>query len=351
MKEFNDKTENDEQNNNKAEKNDNTETKDTNINDKDNSQKDEEKKDNNGKNNSPEYKKIKLSFFKKIKVSIIDFDKYYIIASESVSRTIGYLVKLFILFSVIVSIAVTYKVADTIKDVCNNIEKDVPSFKLTDNTFSVDSEEIIRIEKNDGYINLKVIMDNSDEYEQYKQELETYNGYAIALNKHNFTAKISGGNVVSFSYEEIKDNFANDISITKESIINILTDTNVYILVFAYIVIVLFLIYFVSMLIDIFALSLLGLIITKIVRLPLTYSSVLAIAASSTTLPIILNLLYLLANVLMNFTMPQFQTMITLVSYIYLIAGILILRSNLIKNSNNTIKPFAKDNNEEEKGT
>ena len=39
-------------------------------------------------------KEIRLSFFRRMKMSIFDFDKYHIIASEGLGRAMMYLIKI-----------------------------------------------------------------------------------------------------------------------------------------------------------------------------------------------------------------------------------------------------------------
>ena len=92
-----------------------------------------------------------------------------------------------------------------------------------------------------------------------------------------------------------------------------------------------YIIYTISTLIDVLALSLLVIIISKMAKISLKYSQCLMIAIYSITLPIIVNLIYLTANILTGFYMPYFQIMYTLISYIYIVAVILIMRSDLIK--------------------
>ncbi len=329
MKEFNQKEDNDIKNNS----NDNENQKD--------------KKDKNlGNFNNKQYKKVKMSFLKKIKVSIFDFDKYYLIASEGISRSIIFLLQLFTLFSIIVSFSITYKIAQTGKEISNILIEELPEFLLADNELTCNIEEPVVIERNENFIKFKVIFDNSEDNNMYIEQFKDYDGYGVALNKYNITIKYAEDKIETYNYKDIQAN----ININKDNVIQILQNNRIYTLVFIYIAILLFIIYFTSMLIDILALAILGLIITKLVHLPLRFYSVFAIAVASTTLPIVLNLVYLIANIFLNFTMPQFQVMITLVSYIYLVAGILILRSNLKKGTNNLNKKLNKEVNEE-KGT
>ena len=49
------------------------------------------------------------------------------------------------------------------------------------------------------------------------------------------------------------------------------------------------------------------------------------------TLPIILNILYIILNAFTGYTIKYFQIMYTAISYIYMVAAILIIKSDYIK--------------------
>lgn len=51
----------------------------------------------------------------------------------------------------------------------------------------------------------------------------------------------------------------------------------------------------------------------------------------SLTLPIILNIIYVILNMVFNIEISYFRTMYTSIAYIYLIASILIMKSDMIK--------------------
>ena len=310
--------------------------------------KDKEKNEDGKENfiNNKQYKKVKMSFIKKMKVSIFDFDKYYLIASESITRSLIFLLEIFTLFAVIVSFSITYKIAQGGKSISDAMIEKMPEFSLANYELSCDIEEPVVIENTDNFIKVKVIFDNTEDNNIYMEQFKEYNGYAIAFTKYNLTIKYSEDRIETYKYKDMQV----ELNINKDRVVQILQNNRIYTIIFVYVAITLFIIYFVSMLLDILALALLGLIITKLVRLPLRFYSVFAIAVASTTLPIILNLAYLLANIFLNFTMPQFQVMITLVSYIYLIAGIMILRSNLKKGTTSLSEKLNKKVNEE-KGT
>ena len=116
--------------------------------------------------------------------------------------------------------------------------------------------------------------------------------------------------------------------------------------IFVYVWIFTFLIYFITGLINVLAISVLGIITEKAIRLPLKYSAIFSITISATTLPTILYLIYIVVNFYTKFTMPYFQVMYLLISYIYLIAAMLMLKSNLIKRKLKIITTIEKNGNE-----
>ena len=61
-------------------------------------------------------KEIRLSFFKRLKMSILDFDKYHILASEGVGRAMLYLVKLVLLFSLILAGTYMFKISGIVNN-------------------------------------------------------------------------------------------------------------------------------------------------------------------------------------------------------------------------------------------
>ena len=72
---------------------------------------------------STKVEKNKLSFFKKIKISIFDFDGYQDLAAEKISKTIIYIVLLMLIFSIVISciyVSQFYELINQAKNYINN---------------------------------------------------------------------------------------------------------------------------------------------------------------------------------------------------------------------------------------
>ena len=274
----------------------------------------------------------KIPFFKKIIISIKDLDKYNLLISEKMRRSIIYLLELMIIFTLIISGIMTYKTNNLIEETSKYISSNFPNF-------TIEKEKGLELENEESYIidnlenfNLKVILDDKiEETDGYKQQIDDYDGDIILLLKNKIVL-IANGNKMEVAYDDLLTSSEIE-SIAKNDIISIYNDFKgqIYFVIFLSTFITTYIIYTLSTFIDALALSLLVIIISKMAKILIKYSQALTIGISSLTLPIIINLIYTCANLINGFYMPYFQIMYTLISYVYIIAVILIMRTDLIK--------------------
>ena len=90
-------------------------------------------------------------------------------------------------------------------------------------------------------------------------------------------------------------------------------------------------IYLGTVLVDAVLYSLLGHVTALLSGLRLKFTAIYNIAAYSLTLPIILNLIYMVANILTGYTIQYFSIMYMAITCIYVITAILMIRSDVIK--------------------
>ena len=283
--------------------------------------------------------KEKLSFFKKVKTSIFDFDGYQVLAAEKISRTIGYIVLLILIFSIIISLTLTYQFNGLVGRAREYINNEIAEIKYENYELSVitnSGEEITEI-NTDDFITAKIIIntENADE-EKVQENIKEIESSPIGilflkdkiLLKNEFSTKL-----IEYSYKTISEQY-NINKIDKTEILNMLSGQPIYRLLIAFAAIILiymFIVYLSSILIDILLLIILAYIITRISGLRLKYSAIYNIAAYSLTLPLILNMIYFVVNRLTGFTIEYFQIMYTAIASIYIITAILMIKSDVIK--------------------
>lgn len=280
---------------------------------------------------SKEPKRIRLNFFKRFKLSIFNIEQYHIIAQESILRSIKYLVILFLIFSIISTITTVLK-ADEVLDKVSNELYSLPYFKIENSEFLIESNERKEIE-NSELINIKFIFDGNDTSDSYIKNEIKYDGMLVIFAKDKIVVQMDNQRNAEFEYTTITKQTENKI-VDKDMILELIKDRkNINSAMSMYVFIFIFTLYFIAALFDALCLALLGYIVSRLIKLPLKFFAVFSMAVSSMTLPIILNLIYIVARILTGFEMQKFQLMYSIVSYIYIIAAILILRSNLIRTS------------------
>ena len=273
----------------------------------------------------------KIPFFRKVIISIKDLDKYNLLIAEKMRRSIIYLLELMIIFTLIVSGFITYKTNNLINEASKYIMDNVPNFIIDKEGLHLDSEESFTVE-NIEKLGIKIILDDkTEEIDSYKDQIDGYDGYFLLLLKDKMVLTTRGSET-----EILYDNLLNSYelgSINKEDITSLYSDNEVQIKLTIYISTfgMTYIIYIFNVLIDALALSLLVIIISKMAKIFLKYSQAIIISISSLTLPIIINLIYTCANLINGFYMENFQIMYVLIAYIYIIAVILIMRSDAIK--------------------
>ena len=279
-------------------------------------------------------KEIRLSFFRRLKMSIFDFDKYHIIAVEGLGRAMMCLVKLFLLFALIVSAGSAVKVSQLLDDGIDYLSNNVPNFYFQDNQFVLESDNDAVIE-NHEYTDFKIILTNSETYSE--DEIRDFDGIVLVFTKNNVLLKQRNStSITSEDYSDLAESLSisNLNEVNKEYLISMVTGENAYsvlVNIFATVFISTFLTYFLTGILDTFALSLLGFIVSRLIRMPLKYGALYSLSISAVTLSVLLNAVYMVVNMFTGFVIPYFQIMYTLISYVYLIAALLIMRSEIIK--------------------
>lgn len=281
----------------------------------------------------------KLTFGKKLKISITDFERYQNLAAEKVIKTIGYIAILLFVFSLVVTGIYTYKFSVIISDVRTYINENIETITFENNELNVitkSHEEVTTIANEE--IGIKVVINTGmqDEQEISENITEvTSEGNSVLILKDKILIKNELiDDPITYSYKSLAEQY-NINKIDKQEALNLLSfDTVKPLIVSCFIV--LFIYFFVIMylpttLIDIIILSVFGYIVSKITRIRLKYSAVYNIAAYSLTLPIILNLIYFVVNSFTGFTIKYFEIMYTTVATIYISAAILMIRSDVIK--------------------
>lgn len=281
-------------------------------------------------------KEEKISFLKKVIICIKDFEKYLELAASNVKTTLIYLMKLIAIFTIVVTGIFIYVISGQINSVHNYIEKEISQIEYKDGILQISNNEPIIIENNINIIS-SIIIDTSDiekqKEEEYIQKVQDRTSGIIFLKEKILIKADMSNAIVTYSYRELSEAYGIQ-NFDKTYILEQFTGTNIvslYVIMFLIAFFYLFIIYFVDVLINILLLAAMGYFTSIILRLRIKYSAMCNIASYSLTLPILLNILYVIVNYFTGFEIEYFDIMYIAVSYIYIITSILLIKADMIK--------------------
>lgn len=271
-------------------------------------------------------------------MSIFDFDGYQNLAAEKISRTVGYIVLLILIFSIVITLSYIYQMNKMINKTRNYIETEIAEITYENYELSIknNGEDYSEIDVDDLLTAKIIINTQTTDEEQIQKSIDEIssqeNGILILKDriiiKNEFVSDVS-----EYSYKDISEEY-NINKIDKNETINMLSGQNVtrFLVIFAITMLIyMFILYFSSILIDIFLLAILAYIVTRIAGLRLKLTAVYNIASYSLTLPVIMNIIYFVINRFTGFTIEYFQIMYTAVASIYIITAVLMIKSDVIR--------------------
>ncbi len=284
----------------------------------------------------------RTNFFKQAFKSVKDLDKYEDFAGEQPKVAFKYLLKLVLIFTVIVTAFYSYKIVDSLNNVYSNLKIALPEFSYSNGQITVNGEQPIILEQFEESIG-KVIIDTNiteDATVKYEEEIKQSTVAVLILkDKVIMTSNGTTGQVM-YKYTDLVNAYGLT-EITKQDVINYIDEMNVvsiyssvYLMIFVY----LFIVYFISIFVDVLILSLLAFLVSRMTRIRLKFAPSFNIAVHAITLPVLLNLIYVIVNLLTGFTVKHFQLMYNTISYIYIVVAILMIKTDFINRQVELIK-------------
>ena len=284
----------------------------------------------------------KKSFLKRVITSVTDFEKYSEFAVENINVAIKYLIKLMCIFVLVISMCFVGKIAITANNAINFIKNNIESISYKDGILTVDDNKNIKIE-DEKNIPPVVIIDTTQSDEKNKENIDNINNYDMGVlilsDKIVLKNTIVNENI-EYKYTDIAKKY-NVPEFDKQGLIDYINNmnmANIYLIALSIIFIYTYVIYFTSTVIDAITLGVLGIIISRLSGIRIKYRALFNMSVYSLTLPIILNLIYIVVNTFTGYTIKYFEFMYTTVSYIYLIVAILMIKADLITTHREVIK-------------
>ena len=286
---------------------------------------------------------VNINFFKKVWYSITKFEQYPAMATEGLPRAIKYLLTLMIAVTIFVMIGSLMQMKQTIDNLSQYIEQNIPDFTITDGKVDMNIEQPIKIEdiqySGIDKIIINPLAETTEQKEQSEND-ETIVGVTIFFFKDEIIlkSKIDDNHVTkqNYTYGEFVSNYTgeNISTFNKTQLVDYLNSqgmTKYYVRYGLSAFVYLFLINLIYALLDALEIAILGWFTTTLARIKIRFVAIYNMAVYALTLPVVLNIIYIVVNYFVSFKITYFQVAYITIAYVYLAATIFILKDDIIK--------------------
>ena len=277
---------------------------------------------------------VKTGFFKKIYLAIKDFEHYGIFAAENLWTAIKYLLKIMVIFAIIVSGMFAYQFYTYFQNAIHYFENNIEQVSFVENQLEVNNGETIEIQEDTSAIPYIVIDTDAteEELQNYRQKLESYEaGIMVLKDKVLYKNEILAQSL-EYRYEEITKNYPIG-EFDKQAVLDFIGKIDMVSLMLSMLFVIfiyVYVVYLATAFVDIVMLGVLGFVVGRIAGMKIRFKATFNIGVYALTLPILLNILYIVVNTLTGFTIQNFSWMYTTISYIYVIVAIFMIKSDFI---------------------
>lgn len=281
-----------------------------------------------------EEQEIKKGFFRRMWYSITKLEKYPNMAAEGVPKALNYFAKLVFIFVIVFSLGLVYQTYKMINEGTKFLQNEFPEFSYKDDTFKLENDT--QTGMYDTEIG-KIIIDTNDKTEeeinQYINSIDNETSGIIILKDKLIIKNIAVSGSINYNYKDLSEQM-NVKEFNKQDVINYVNSSQMvtlYVSIFGTILIYSFVLYFISMFMNVIMISLFGYLTALLARIKMRYAAIFNMSVYAITLSTLLEMLYLVINIFIDFTITYFQVAYVSIACIYLVAAIFIIKSEFIK--------------------
>lgn len=277
----------------------------------------------------------KIGFFKKVWYSITKLEKYPELSAQGLSKAIKYVAQLAIVMAIVSSIISVYGTKKLIDNAIIYISENAPEFVYKDEILTINSDEKI-IDENTtfGKVILDINTQNEEDVQKYLDDIsKSESSGGILILKNKLIIRQSGIEDTTYEYKQLFEQLGIS-EFNKQDLIDYLKNDKmygIYVNLFAVLALYAIIIYFINTILNVLIISIFGYIATLITKLKIRYVAVFNMAVYAITLSTILNIIYMIINAVFKFKINYFDLMYVLVSSIYMIAAVFILKTDFTK--------------------
>ncbi len=157
----------------------------------------------------------KIPFFVRLKRAVINFDEYRTFAEEKTRTAVKYFLKLMLIFTIIITIALTVRVLNQVNIIVESLQNDFPEFSFEDDILILEGETTrIVVGDSDGYFGIILDSEESD-----LSDIDESGDYEriVAFLKDRLIIRDSSQEETEVTYEQLSSQY--DLSSMNKSAI------------------------------------------------------------------------------------------------------------------------------------
>ena len=274
----------------------------------------------------------KINFFKRIKIAIFKLEDYGIFLGEKFKVSLKYFLLLILLLSIVMAALDVYELSKMINKAYQYVQSELPEFTYNEGTLAFSEN----VDAYDSEYEFKLLINtnqnvNDEKLKEYKTQI--YDGeYGIIALKDKFIYIVNGFEA-EYSYQEFLETSSLEIK-NKEDLENLFSQFGIPAMSTTFFVMDLIIIYISNLLTiftDLLLIALFGLIAARFCGMKFKVLPMFSLSIYSLTLSIVLTAIYSIIYGLTGFVINYFSVMYLLIAYVYIIAAILMIKYDLIK--------------------
>lgn len=273
----------------------------------------------------------KLGFFSRVKIAVAKLENYSLFLEEKTSVAVKYFFLIVLILAIVMSLVETYSMMTMIRKGYQYLKNEMPDFSYSD-------ENLTFSEKVDAYdeeFDFYMIADTADEItDEIMQEYRTkIKSVGIILLKDKAIYK-TGTEEVEYLYSNFATQENGMDTFDKAKLIEQIDGIGmigIAITVFMLLVVGIYIVQLISIFMDWIVISIFAFLAARICRINLNFKHCFNLSIYALTLSIILTMLYQIAYYLFGFYTEYFRLVYLLISYVYIVAVILMIKSDLLK--------------------
>lgn len=272
----------------------------------------------------------KIGFFERIKIAVVKLENYNKFLGEKTSVAVKYFFLIVLILAIVMGAVETYGIMKMINKGYSYIQNELPDFSYENGELKF-AENIIA---HDEEFDLYMITDTEEEVSSEKmQEYEdTIKSNGLIFLKDKVIYRV-GNNNQEYEYKKVAEGY-NLETLDKNMLIEKINSVGLFGIATTIFLIMTFSLYtveIVTIFLDWLMITFFAFIVSKICGIFINFKACFNIAIYALTLPIILTGLYNIAYFIFNFSTEYFRVVYLLISYVYIVAVILMIKSDLVK--------------------